>query len=165
MSDDNNTATAGEHTDHADAEGTQFKAPESQEELDRIIEQRLARERKRFSDYDELKAQAGKLAELEEANKSEAEKAQARAEAAEKRAAELEAKAVRAEVAAAKGVPVSLLSGSTQAELEASADALIDFRGEQKAGPYVPAEGKVPAAHALNGDGLEEALRNKLGAN
>jgi len=141
MSDDI-TADAGDSTeaDVADA----FKAPASQEELDRIIEARIARERKKIpADYDELKAKAAKLAEIEEANKTEAEKAQARAEAAEKRAIELEAKALRAEVAAAKGVPVNLLTGSTQEELEAAADALIAFRGEQKAGPTSGSLGRV----------------------
>lgn len=134
------TAEAGENTEQ---EATEFKAPASQEELDRIIQERIARERKRFSDYDDLKAKADKLTKIEEANKTEAEKAAARAEAAEKRAAELEVKAIRAEVAAAKGVPVSLLTGSTQEELEAAADALIEFRGEQKAAPSSAALGRV----------------------
>ena len=135
------TAEAGEltGTEVADA----FKAPASQEELDRIVQARLDRERKRFADYDELKAKASKLTEIEEANKTEAEKALARAEAAEKRAAELETRTLKAEVAAAKGVPVNLLTGSTQEELEAAADALIAFRGEQKAGPTSGSLGRV----------------------
>jgi ATPase subunit of ABC transporter with duplicated ATPase domains len=140
MSDDI-TAAAGEQTDETNDD---FKAPATQEELDRIIQARLARERKNFADYDELKKAAERLAQIEEANKSEAEKAAARAEAAEKRAAELEAKALRAEVAAAKGVPVALLTGSTQEELEAAADALIAFRAEQKtAGPSSTSLGRV----------------------
>ena len=88
---------------------------------------------------------AQRLAEIEDANKSEIEKVAARAEAAEKRAAELEAKSIRSDVALAKGVPAALLTGSTQEELEASADALIEFRGEQQAsGLHVPNEGKSP---------------------
>jgi hypothetical protein len=88
---------------------------------------------------------AQRLAEIEDANKSEIEKIVARAEAAEKRAAELEAKSIRSEVALAKGVPASLLTGSTQEELEASADALIEFRGEKAADRLtVPNEGKSP---------------------
>ena len=133
MSDDI-TADAGEQTETAADEA--FAAPASQEELDRIIQARLDRERKKFGDYDELKKAADRLKALEEANKTEAEKTAERLAAAEKRAAELEAKALRAEVAAAKGVPFALLTGSTQEELEAAADALIAFRGEQKpAGP------------------------------
>ena len=133
MSDDI-TADAGEQTDTAADEA--FAAPASQEELDRIIQARLDRERKKFADYDELKQAADRLRQLEEANKTEAEKTAERLAAAEKRAAELEAKALRAEVAAAKGVPAALLTGSTAEELEAAADALIAFRGESKvAGP------------------------------
>ena len=133
MSDDI-TADAGEQT--VESAEDAFKAPASQEELDRIIQGRLDRERKRFSDYDELKQAADRLRQLEEANKTEAEKTAERLAAAEKRAAELEAKALRAEVAAAKGVPAALLTGSTAEELEAAADALIAFRGEPKvAGP------------------------------
>lgn len=136
------TADAGELTDTTAADA--FKAPSSQEELDRIIQARLDRERKRFADYDELKRAADRLSEIESANKTEAEKTAERLAAAEKRAAELEAKAIRAEVAAAKGVPAVLLTGSTQEELEAAADALIAFRGEQKpAGPSSSALGRV----------------------
>lgn len=145
MSDDT-TATAGEQTTELTATTETFAAPASQEELDRIIQARLDRERKKFADYDDLKASAAELAQIKEANKTEAEKAAARAEAAEKRAAELEGKALRAEVAAAKGVPVALLTGSTQEELEAAADALIEFRGEQK--PSRPSSSAISRTNA-----------------
>ena len=68
---------------------------------------------------------------LEEANKTELQKAADRAAAAETQLAQITARALRAEVAAAKGIPANLLSGSTQEELEASADALIAFKGTQ----------------------------------
>lgn len=89
---------------------------------------------------------AKRLADLEEANKTEAQKVADRLAAAEKRAAELEVKAARAEVAAAKGVPVELLSGSTRDELEAAADALIKFKGDSSTRLHVPVEGKAPTA-------------------
>lgn len=139
------TAIAGEHTEPIAEES--FKAPATQEELDRIIQGRLDRERKKIpTDYEELKAKAQKFTELEEANKTEAEKVQARLDAAEKRAAELESKALRAEVAAAKGVPTALLTGSTQEELEASADALLAFLGEQK--PAAPSSSALARTNA-----------------
>ena len=87
---------------------------------------------------------ARRLADIEEAQKTEAQKAQERVEAAEKRASELELRSLRAEVAAEKGVPVGLLSGSTKEALEAAADALIEFRGVQAQspdGPIAPGEG------------------------
>jgi len=166
MSDDT-TATAGEQTttEQVTAEEVTFKAPASQEELDRIIQARLDRVNKRYADYDELKKAADRLNEIEEANKTEAEKAAARAEAAEKRASELEAKALRAEVAASKGVPVVLLTGSTQEELEAAADALIAFRGEQKtAGPSSTALGRVNqnVVKGSTGDQFADFFANQL---
>jgi hypothetical protein len=113
-------------------------------------------------------AAAKRLAEFEESQKTEAQKAQERLDAAEKRAQELELKAIRAEVAAESGVPVALLSGSTREEIQASAEALIQFRGEQtpavsdRASFVIPNEGGSPVT-ALNGDGLESALRAALG--
>lgn len=67
-----------------------------------------------------------KALEAERAARREAEK---RLRAAEERLAALEAERLRAEVAAAKGVPVDLLHGSTKEELEAYADRLLTFRG------------------------------------
>lgn len=72
---------------------------------------------------------AERLAEIEESQKTELQKAADRAAAAEAKATGIEARALRAEVAAAKGIPAALLSGATQQELEASADALLAFRG------------------------------------
>ena len=161
MSDDI-TADAGEHTEQI---ADEFKAPSSQEELDRIIQGRLDRERKRFADYDDLKVRAAKLAEIESANQTEAEKVLARLDAAEKRAVELESKALRAEVAAAKGVPSALLTGSTQEELEAAADALIAFRGEQKpAGPSSSSLNRVNTntVKGSTGDQFADFFTSKL---
>lgn len=161
MSDDI-TADAGEHTEQI---ADEFKAPSSQEELDRIIQGRLDRERKRFADYNDLKVRAAKLAEIESANQTEAEKVQARLDAAEKRATELEAKAIRAEVAAAKGVPSALLTGSTQEELEAAADALLAFRGEQKpAGPSSSSLNRVNTntVKGTTGDQFADFFTSKL---
>ncbi|MBF4613755.1 hypothetical protein [Curtobacterium sp. VKM Ac-1376] len=109
---------------------------------------------------------AKRLAALEEANKTEAERTAERLAALERENADLKSGKTRAEVAAAKGVPAGLLSGSTQEELEAAADALIAFRGaqtsEDKATLVIPDEGGHPNL-ALNGDGLESALRKALG--
>jgi hypothetical protein len=52
-----------------------FTPPASQADLDRIVEQRLARERQKFADYDDLKAKAAKVDELEAASKTELQKA------------------------------------------------------------------------------------------
>jgi hypothetical protein len=53
-----------------------FKAPESQEALERILGERVARERARFADYDDLKAKAARLDEVDKASKTEVQKLQ-----------------------------------------------------------------------------------------
>lgn len=101
---------------------------------------------------------AQRLAEIEEAKKTDEQKVTDRIAAAEKRAADLEAQVIRAEVAAAKGIPAELLHGGTKEEFEAAADALIAFRGEQikpepkpeKQTYFVPDEGGVPALGKQN---------------
>jgi len=146
MAEETTQTTGTEETNGQSTEAKEFQAITSQEDFDKAIQARIARERAKIpTDYDELKAKAAKLAEFEESQKTEAQKAQERLDAAEKRAAELEIKATRAEVAAAKGVPVELLTGSTQEELEAAAEALIAFKGEPAKGPVIPSQGAMPA--------------------
>lgn len=160
MSEQTETAVAGEHTEQGQ-EASKFEAITSQEDFDKAIQARIARERAKFADYEDVKARASKLTEIEEANKTEAEKVAERLAAAEKRAVELEAKATRAEVAAAKGVPIVLLSGSTKEELEASADALIQFKGESGSTTlHVPNEGKSPTAQV---DSKKQFAKNLFG--
>ncbi|AAD17576.1 scaffolding protein [Mycobacterium phage TM4] len=104
----------------------------TQAELDKVIEQRLARERAKFGDYDQLKADAAELAKIRDGEKSELQKALERAEQAEKRAEQAEFTSLRSKVAAVKGVPASSLTGKTEDELNASADELIAWRDQNK---------------------------------
>lgn len=80
---------------------------------------------------------AKRFDELEEASKSELQKAMERAEAAERRASEADQARIRSDIARAKNVPAELLQGSTEDELNAYADQLLSFRGqtEQPAAP------------------------------
>jgi phage portal protein BeeE len=108
---------------------------------------------------------AKKLAEIEEASKTEAEKAAERLAEAEAKAQELESKVNRANVANQYNIPVHVLEGprsSSVEDIEEFAKTLIDFRGEKDPNPIVPAEGKTPPP-ALNGGGIEDSLRNALG--
>jgi hypothetical protein len=73
-------------------------------------------------------AAAQRVKELEDADKTESQKAIDRAAAAEKRAADAEAKALRLEIAAEKGLTPSQakrLMGANREELEADADELM----------------------------------------
>lgn len=73
----------------------------SQADVDRIVQERLGRERQRFSDYEDLKAKAAKLDEIEAASKSELEKATERASKAEQEAQQIREAANRRLVEAA----------------------------------------------------------------
>jgi DNA repair exonuclease SbcCD ATPase subunit len=149
MSEQTDSTTVTEETYGQGSESPkEFQAITSQEDFDKAIQARIARERAKYADYDDAKAAMSELEKIRESQKTEAQKAQERLEAAEKRAAELELKATRAEIAATKGVPASLLNGSTAEELEAAADALIAFRGEVPKGPIVPGQGRQPDAPA-----------------
>lgn len=113
--------------DDSGSEGGQqeFQAITSQQELDRILGQRLNRERQKFGDYDELKRKAGELDAIRDGEKSELQKATERADQAEREAATLRHRDLQREVAAAKGVPAKhahRLQGGTREELEADAD-------------------------------------------
>ena len=116
----------------------------------------------------ENKAAADRLAEMEEAQKSAEQKAAERLAEAERKAAEAEARAARASVSASTGIPVEILAGPDDGSaeaLQAFADRLaayIEDRGKPRQPRPDPAQGNGRDL-ALNGDGLEAALRAKLG--
>ena len=74
----------------------------TQAELDQIVTDRLARERKKYDGFDELKTKAAKLDELEAANKTELEKATRRAEEAEQKRLDAETRLAAKELETAK---------------------------------------------------------------
>jgi hypothetical protein len=117
----------------------------------------------------ELKAKAQRLDEFEEAQKSEAEKAAERLTQAEQRAAEAEAKALRREVALEHGLSsgdAELLDNLTdEGAMRRLAERLAAVNEDKrKQGNHVPNEGAGSnGTPALNGDGIERALRQKLG--
>jgi len=111
----------------------------TQAEVDKIVKERVARERAKYADYDDLKAKAGEKVTLEE-----------RVAQIEKQAKDSEARALRAEVANAKGLTpnqAKRLVGSTREELEADADDLLkDIGTQKKNNNVVPREGNTPKA-------------------
>jgi hypothetical protein len=105
-----------------------FTPPASQDELNKIISERVARERAKFADYTDLKGKAAKFDELDQASKTEQERLTERLAAAEARAAEIEGRALRLEVASENGLTpaqAKRLVGSTREELEADAKELL----------------------------------------
>src|SRR5690554_217731 len=113
---------------------------------------------------------AKRLAEIEEAQKSEAEKVAERLAKAERAAAEAEARALRREIALehklSKEDAALLDAVSDEDAMRRLAARLAEQAAERDKhisnhGAYVPAEGKTPPA--LNSDQLEQSLRKALG--
>ena len=123
-------------TVHQEPNPTGGTGPEktfTQAQLDAIVAERLARDRKDRADYDELKAKAAELDALKEAGKSALEKAQS--QAADYKAqlealqAETKRRDARDKVAAETGIPAGLLNGDTEEACKAHAEALLKWRG------------------------------------
>lgn len=100
----------------------------TQEEVNKFFDKRYSEMMSKISEYEE---KAKKFDELEEANKTELQKA---TERAEKLQAELtsmkkaeEVRIIKEEVANATGVPATLLTGETKEACEAQAKAILAF--------------------------------------
>lgn len=117
-----------------------YTPPASQEELDRIVSDRLARERAKYADYDELKT---KVTEFEQQGLSDVEKATKQAEEAAAQAGASQAELTQLRVALAHGFvtqddktgafsidekAVNLLGTGTEEELTARAKDIAELR-------------------------------------
>ncbi|PVE94998.1 hypothetical protein [Microbacterium sp. TPD7012] len=157
--------------DETTAVETQESATDTDEALGEGGLKALKAERERAAAAEKLASEReAKLKEYEDRDKSEEQKTLDRIAAAEKRAQDLELTANRATVAATTSVPMDVLAGpksGSQEDIQAFADALIAWRGEpvQEQGEReysIPAAGRRPEL-ALNGDGIESALKSALG--
>ncbi len=146
----------------------EFKAINTQEELDALIKDRIERERKsiseKYSDYDELKKKnaeyEAQVSKLSETNKTfEADKA-----VYEKQISELSSKikgyetdSAKTRIALEMGLPYEMagrLSGSTEEEIRKDAETLAKFVSKPAAAPKSSNE---PAKYSNSTD---EALRS-----
>lgn len=122
-----NTEGSGENSG---AEGGAWTPPANQEEFNRIISERLNRERSKYGDYSELKSKAQQFDQFAESQKTETQK---QAEAL--KATEARANAVEAELAKAKAAlkyknltadDLELLGTGTPEEVDARAQRLSE---------------------------------------
>lgn len=130
---------------------TQEQATETktftEEDVNRIVTDRLHRERQKYEgvDLDALKAKAAKFDEMEEANKTELQKANDKATALETELNALkksnEVRDIRDKVAKETGVPYSLLTAETEEDCRAQAKAVLDYK--QSTYPTVRDGGEV----------------------
>lgn len=134
MSDNEQPAESTPDGDETQEQESSF----TQADVDRIVQERIQRERAKFADYDDLKAKAGEKATAEE-----------RLADLEKRYADVEAKALRSEVAAQYGISAEdrdlFLTGSDEEALVAQAKRLGERDSERKKrSNHVPNEGTNP---------------------
>lgn len=154
---------------------SEFKVIETQEELDRLIGERVARAEKRgeekaaekYADYEEIKKQLeDQKTTIEDLNSQ----LSAQTESASTSAQELEdlkakvhkyeTDSVRTRVAHEEGLPYELaarLSGEDEETIRADAKALAELVGKNK--PAAPLGGQEPVAQ---GDSRDSAFREML---
>lgn len=143
-----------EPTPSVEAEPPPTATPSPKPETDWKAEARKWEERAKAN-----KGAAERLTELEEAAKSDLQKALERAEAAEAESAALAAQrqldAWKSEVSTATNIPAHVLAGSTLEELEAHASAIRALIADQglaaSVGPYVPSEDPGASTSGLGG--------------
>lgn len=121
---------------------------DSQEQFDGLVKDRLAREKAKYADYDDLKTAAEAFEEQKTALEQQIADAVSRAETAEGKVQEFETEkqisSWRDEVAKAAGVPADALRGSTKEEFEAHAEVLKPLVTAATAGPIVRTVGDSP---------------------
>lgn len=155
MSVEEKTATEAEKV----SEGVETKQQGqtfTQADVDRIVQERVARERSKFPDYDELKSKAGETQTLEQ-----------RIAEMEARTKAAEAEAARSRVAAEFGISTKkgpngepsdadlFLTGADESTLTAQAQRLAGREEDRKKqGNFAPKEGSTPPA------GSDDSLRD-----
>lgn len=142
----------------------------TQDELNEIVKERVARERDKYKDYSELKEKAKQFDEIEDKNKTELEKL---TESNKKLQSQIDAynaekqmRNVRDQVVKETGLPIDLvskLSGSTVEELTESANAFLNYQNDRPGYPQVDNANKGKPQTKSKQDQFADWLNNELG--
>lgn len=157
--------TTGENTPDA---GDTFKPITSQADLDKILGDRVARERNKYADYRDVKAKAAEYDKVVEANKTEAQKLADATAAAEQERDQARAEAMRLRVAAKFGISDEdadlFLNGADEDTLTKQAERLAQrSEDRKKQGNHVPREGSNPSSGVSEEREVAQALFNPGG--
>lgn len=103
----------------------------TQAELNAIVQKRLGEQAAKFGNYEELKEKAQKFDQIQEASKTELQKANERADALQNQLDSMvkadNIRRIREQVSKEHGVPAELLNGETKEECEAQAIGILSF--------------------------------------
>lgn len=103
----------------------------TQEEVNRIVVDRIERERAKYPDYDDLKVKAEKFDAAREASKTELEKATEKVATLQAQLDKLkrnsEVQAIREKVSKETGIPINLISADSEESCAEQAKAILEF--------------------------------------
>lgn len=146
-----------------------FKTIETQEELDRIIQERLSREKEKFADYDAIKTRNAELENEIGTLKSTIEETNAATKTHEqtvadlnKKIAEYETASLRTRIALQNGLPIDLadrLVGDDEESIKADAERLAGFVGKKQQTPPPLKNQEPPLADDDDDADLREMVR------
>lgn len=140
-------APEGGNTSGETPAADEFTPITSQDDLNKVVADRVARERAKYADYKDLKAKAAKLDEFEQANQTEAEKAAARVAELESELNAVRSETTRLRIASEHGITDAddialFLTGTDEETLTKQAKRLADRDADRKKhGNHVPREG------------------------
>lgn len=161
-----------ENTNDGAEAGDSFKAITSQDQLDRLIGERINKVKAQFADYDDLKTKASKFDDAEQASKTELQRITEDRDTHKVRGDTAELNAARLEVALTKGLTASQakrLIGTNKAEFEADADEMLadlGKKGSAKPDPKNLKSGATGSGSASTGrERAAAALRQLRGTN
>jgi len=140
----------------------------TQEDLNKVIADRVNRERAKFADYKDVKAKAARLDEIEAANQSEAERVAQRIAALESENARIQSEALRSRIQAKHGISdedaALFLTAADEDTLTAQAKRLADREADRKKrGGVAPKEGGSADTAGAGDSDLREFTRSLFG--
>lgn len=165
MSDPTNTTPNAGSTDGTTAPaGDEFKPITSQDDLNRVIADRVARERGKYADYKDVKAKAAEFDKLQQSNKSEQEKFNERIALLEKENQTIRSEALRSRIQAKFSISDEdaelFLTGTDEDSLTRQAERLAARETDRKKqGNVAPNEG---ANNSAATGGTEREFARKL---
>lgn len=138
----------------------------TQEEVDSIVEGRLARERQKYADYEDLREKASKYDEYQEQSKTELQKEKEKSDALQAKLTALEkegtVRQVREKVAKDTNVPAELLTGEDEESCKKQAEAILKF-AKPKSYPGTKSSAKKIAEHHEADDAMREFAHQIFG--
>lgn len=142
--------------------GNEFTPITSQDDLNKIIGDRVKRAESKFADYASLQSKAAQFDALEEANKTEIQKAQDALAAAVAERDNALSEALRSKVQASYGISDAdaqlFLTGPDEATLQAQAKALAERSKASGLAPVIPALGGKTDATGSTADQFATAF-------